>query len=217
MPKFEELTYYEILEVPINASTFEIRQAYKEALSIYGPDSTISYSFFVEEERKDILKRVEDAFATLMDEKNRTQYDQQLIAEKRIDPSQLKKGKQKKPTPIFAGKMDGQATVSKVIKEKIRGDDIKEISGEILAQEMISGNDLRRVRETVGIGISDIFEVTRITSSILEAIENDDIKALPSDVYLKNFLRAYAELFKLNAEKVIEGYLKNLEKIRAVP
>ena len=62
MRKFKELNYYEIFEIPINASTFEIRHAYKEALSIYGADSPISYSFFTEEESKEILDRVEEAF-----------------------------------------------------------------------------------------------------------------------------------------------------------
>ena len=52
MRKFEELNYYEIFEIPINASNFEIRQAYRNILSIYDDDSTISYAFFTEEEEK---------------------------------------------------------------------------------------------------------------------------------------------------------------------
>ena len=71
MRKFEELNHYELLEIPINASTFEIRQAYKETLSIYAADSTVSYSFFTEEERDDILGKIEEAFFTLIDEKRR--------------------------------------------------------------------------------------------------------------------------------------------------
>jgi len=45
MKRFEELNYYEILELPVNASDFEIRQAYKSALSIYEEDSLSSYTF----------------------------------------------------------------------------------------------------------------------------------------------------------------------------
>jgi flagellar biosynthesis protein FlhG len=214
MPKFEELTYYELLEIPINASTFEIRQAYKEALAIYGPESTVAYSFFVEEEREEILKKVEDAFATLMDEKNRSQYDKRLLAEKRIDPSDLKPKKGKRPTPIFAAKASGQANITKVIEDKIEEKDVKEMTDELLSRDMISGSDLKRVREAAGIRINDVFEVTRITVAILEAIENDDLETLPSDVYLKNFLRAYAKLFKMDGDKLIEGYLNNLGRIR---
>ena len=104
MSKFEELTYYELLEIPPNASTFEIRQAYKEALSIYGSDSPISYSFFIEEERERILESIENAFATLIDAQKREQYDKRLVAEKKIDPSRVEKGKQKNPPPFFQPK-----------------------------------------------------------------------------------------------------------------
>lgn len=215
MPKFEELTYYELLEIPINASAFEIRQAYKEALSIYGPESPISYSFFVEEERKQILNRIEDAFATLMDEDKRRAYDEQLVNEEKIDPAQLKQDKPKKPTPIFAAKSQDQTAITKIIKQKINTEQIQTLIDEILSAEMISGADLKRLRTAVGIKIRDVFEVTRITVPILEAIENEDTDTLPSGVYLKNFLRAYAELFKIDADKVTKGYLKHLDHMES--
>jgi DnaJ-class molecular chaperone len=44
MKSLEKLNYYEMLEVPVNASYFEIRQAYKEALSIYNEDSLVTYT-----------------------------------------------------------------------------------------------------------------------------------------------------------------------------
>ena len=44
MKKFQGLNYYEVLEVPPNASEFEIRQAYKDAIAIYDEDALASYS-----------------------------------------------------------------------------------------------------------------------------------------------------------------------------
>ena len=84
MPKFKDLNYYEVLETPINASTFEIRQAYKEALSIYGGDSSISYSFFTAEESKAILDKIEHAFSTLIDQDKRALYNKALVREKKL-------------------------------------------------------------------------------------------------------------------------------------
>ncbi len=46
MRRFEDLTYYEMFEVPVDASGLEIRQAYRHALSIYGDDSPIAHAFF---------------------------------------------------------------------------------------------------------------------------------------------------------------------------
>ncbi len=214
MRKFEELNHYQIFGIPINASAFEIRQAYKETLSIYGNDSPISYSFFTEEESKEILDRVEEAFSTLIDQEKRELYDKMLVHDKKIDPSDLTKKKQKVPTPLFSSKTPSGAAISKTIKKRIKDKDLKKTKEAILSKDMISGDDLKQLRQTVGIKIEDLFEVTRITVSILEAIENDNFGTLPSTVYLKNFLKAYAKLFEVDPKKIIDGYLKNLNHIK---
>ena len=72
MKRFEELNYYELLGIPNNASFSEIRQAYKEAFSIYNEDSLITYSFFTDEERDGILRKIEAAFLTLIEEKKKS-------------------------------------------------------------------------------------------------------------------------------------------------
>ena len=213
MRKFEELTHYEIFEIPVNASNFEIRQAYRDTLSIYSADSTISYSFFTEEEREDILRRVEEAFSTLINENSRKQYDKSLVDKKIIDSSFLEKRRRKAPTPLFSSRSSGGDAISKKIKSEIKKQNLKEIVDEILSEEIISGNDLKRLRIAVGVKIEDLFEVTRISVSTLKAMENDNIDALPSTVYLRNFLKAYAELFEVDPKRVIDGYLKNLHHI----
>ena len=214
MRKFEELNHYEIFEIPINASAFEIRQAYKEALSIYGDDSPIPYSFFTEDETKEILNRVEEAFSTLIDQEKRELYNKMLVREKKIDPSILTEKRKNVPTPLFSSKTPGGAAISKTIKKRIKDKDLKKTKEAILSKDMISGGDLKQLRQTFGVTIEDLFEVTRITVSILEAIENDNFGTLPSTVYLKNFLKAYAKLFEVDPKKIIDGYLKNLNRIK---
>lgn len=214
MRKFEELNHYEIFEISINASTFEIRQAYKETLSIYGSDSPISYSFFTEKESKEILDRVEEAFSTLIDQEKRALYNKMLVREKKIDPSSLTKKREKVPTPLFSSKTPGGAALSKTIMKRIKDKDLKKTKEAILSKDMISGDDLKQLRKTVGIKIEDLFEVTRITVSILEAIEHDNFGTLPSTFYLKNFLKAYAKLFEVDPKKIIDGYLKNLNHLK---
>ena len=78
MNKFEELNYYEILEMPVNASSFEIRRAYRNALEVYSDHSLLTYSLFSVEERVNILKKLEDAYHTLIDRTRRTAYDASL-------------------------------------------------------------------------------------------------------------------------------------------
>ena len=78
MRNFEALNFYEILEITMDASPFKIKRAYKTALGVYGRESLLTYSLFSEEERIDILRRIEDAYNTLIDRNKRTAYDASL-------------------------------------------------------------------------------------------------------------------------------------------
>ena len=216
MDRFESLNYYELLEIPVNASSFEIRQAYRNALSIYEEDSMISDSFFTDEERNAILRRIEGAFSTLIDKGQRAVYNREMVDAGAIDVSLLENGKSKSkgPIPLFSlKKTGGQETLSAKVKDRIQRKDFAEVTESILSKDLISGKDMKRLRKHVGIDIEEIFEVTRISLKVLTAMESDDVASLPQAFYLRNFLKAYAELFKLDSKKVIEGYLKNIARL----
>ena len=217
MERFENLNFYELLEIPANASPFEIRQAYRSALSIYEEDSMISDSFFTDKERNAILRRIEEAFSTLIDKSQRMVYNKELVDAGVIDASLPENGKPKSkgPIPLFSlKKTGGRESLSLKVKKRIGRKDFTEVSREILSKELISGKDLERLRKHVGIAVEEIFEVTRISLKILTAIESDDVKSLPQTFYLKNFLKAYAELFKLDSGKVVDGYLENIAYLK---
>lgn len=217
MDRFENLNYYELLEIPVNASSLEIRQAYRNALSIYEEDSMISDSFFTDEERNAILRRIEGAFATLIDKSQRAVYNREMVDAGAIDVSLLESGKPKPkgPIPLFSlKKTGGQKTLSAKVKDRIQKKDFTEVSDSLLSKDLISGKDLKRLRKHVGIVIEEIFEVTRISLKVLTAMESDDVASLPQAFYLRNFLKVYAELFKLDSKKVIEGYLKNIARLK---
>ncbi|MBW1768544.1 MAG: helix-turn-helix domain-containing protein, partial [Deltaproteobacteria bacterium] len=91
--------------------------------------------------------------------------------------------------------------------------DLKEISDEILSKESISGNDLKKVREAMGIELEEIFEITRINISILKSIEDNQFGRLPPIIYLKNFLKSYTEILQIDSKKIIDGYMKNIDLI----
>jgi len=217
MKRFEELNHYEILEIPADASPFEIREAYRDALSIYNEDSLVTYSLFTDEERGRILKKVEKAFGTLIDEKSRVDYDRNLVKSGEADTSILNKRSQRKPIPLFRTRnLIDKDTLLKKIRKRIEDKEVKEISNQILSKEVISGNDLKKLRESIGIELEEIFEVARIGVSVLKSIEENQTEGLPSSVYLKNFLKVYAELLQVDSKKVVDGYLKNIQSFEAV-
>ncbi|HIJ55931.1 MAG TPA: DnaJ domain-containing protein [Deltaproteobacteria bacterium] len=213
MKKFESQTYYEILDIPVQATPFEIRQAYKSALAIYNEDSLATYSFFSELERQEVLKRIEEAFLILTDQDKRADYDRQLIHDGKIAAAAVEKKEKKKAVPLFQTKnVVEKNALFKRIQDRIRETDVKGIAEGMLSKDLISGSDLRNLRESVGIGIEEIYEVTRITASTLKAIEQDEYDKLPTAIYLKNFLKSYAEILQVDSEKIIAGYMKNLSQ-----
>ena len=78
MRNFEELNFYEILEISVDASPFKIKRAYESALEVYSKESLLTYTLFSEEERVDIIRRIEDAYNTLSDKTKRAAYDASL-------------------------------------------------------------------------------------------------------------------------------------------
>jgi len=210
MQNFEKLNYYEMLRVPANASLFELKQAYADSLAIYGHDSLATYSLFSEEERRRILKTLETAFRTLTDAARRTAYDQSLVQAGALDPSTLAANQPKKPVPLFDPPgTTGKAHLKRKISKKLSDASINQLSRDIAAADAISGRDLKKLREKIGVSLEEIYEATRISISTIKAIEDNDFENLPSALYLKNFLRAYASLVKLEPQMVIDGYLKH--------
>jgi DnaJ-class molecular chaperone len=210
MKDIKELNYYEMLKVPADASLLEIRRAYNDSLSLYGNDSLATYSLFTENARKDILKTLETAFRTLTDPSKRTAYNQVLIDKGALDPASLTRGKPKKPVPLFESTgITNKANLKRKISIKIDGTSISQLARDIAAAEEISGRDLKKLREKIGVSLEEIYDATRISISTIKAIETNDFKNLPSAIYLKNFLRAYASLVNLDPQMVIKGYLKH--------
>lgn len=78
MKRFEEQNYYEMLEIAFDASSNEIDRAYKNAVAIYSEDSLLTYSLFTSDEREAILKKLEEAYNTLIDDTRRRYYDKRL-------------------------------------------------------------------------------------------------------------------------------------------
>ena len=83
MKNFEELNFYEILEISMDASPFKINRAYKNALEVYGKESLLTYALFSDEERVDIIRRIDDAYNTLSNKTKRAAYDASLGIEHR--------------------------------------------------------------------------------------------------------------------------------------
>ncbi len=68
------------------------------------------------------------------------------------------------------------------------------------------GETLRQARLDKGVSLSDAAHDTRIRRSYLEALESEDLSALPPPVYTRGFVRTYAEYLGLNAQAMVDLY-----------
>jgi DnaJ-class molecular chaperone len=209
--KFKDLNYYELLRISYGASSFEIRQAYKQVLDIYEENSLATYSLFTEDERKLILSNIENAFLTLMDDEKRKAYDNNLVSRGEAPDKILTDRQKKKAIPIFPTSKartnnNSLARIKKKIQEKEAGD----LVTTMLQGEQISGKDLKNLRESLGIELEEIFQVTKISPTALAAIESDDVGNLPPKIYLISFLKSYAEALQVDPKQVVDGYIRNI-------
>ena len=199
------------MEIPVHASSFEIREAYREALSRYSEDSLSTYAFFDDEERKRVLEKIEEAYATLLDEKRRAEYERRLVRQGRIDSSLLKEKEPKKPIPMFqVGQSKSREAFVNRIRQKVSAGSHDEGRKTILDKEQLTGEDLKHFREAIGLSLEEVFELTRINVSILKAIEGDLYEALPATIYLKSFIKSYAQVLALDPESALQAYLKGI-------
>jgi DnaJ-class molecular chaperone len=210
MKNLDGLTYYEILKIPANSSSFEIKRAYKDVLSMYNEDSLVTYSLFSNEERDKILKTIKKAFLTLIDENKRTEYDSILFDSGQIKVPITSIENQEKPPRGHAYNMTNNDDSAERVKKKLRKKELETLCNEIFSNDLISGDDLKKMRKAAGIELSEINAVTKVSVSVLKSMEENRIESLPPGLYLKNFLRLYAEILQIDPQKVIDGYLKHI-------
>jgi curved DNA-binding protein CbpA len=216
MNTFDGQHHYEILKIPFNAATAEIERAYREALEIYEENSLITYSLFTDHQRSDLLQAIDEAYHTLMDAQRRAAYNQFLIDSGTAEASAFETGATPGPeaeltpaaTPAPPPPVPKHRDLRTWVQKRSQEPPIKALVEEISTKELISGDELKNLRLALEIQLEEIFDLTRISTSVLTAIEENRNESLPADVFLKGFLKSYAQILQLDPQRIVSGYLK---------
>ena len=193
MKGIKDQTYYEILEVSLTATAKEIQRAYEHAKETFHADSLAVYSLFSEEEVKEIQEAIEEAYRVLMDEALRRSYDQshfQMV------------GGQPPEKPYEAQGVSREKKTSLSFTGLSFNDE----------EGLYRGKTLKQVRERMGVELQTVSKETKINIKILEWIEEETFEKLPALVYLKGFLKSYAQSLGLDPQKVTEEYIRFVEE-----
>ncbi|HSY21624.1 MAG TPA: helix-turn-helix domain-containing protein [Polyangiaceae bacterium] len=68
------------------------------------------------------------------------------------------------------------------------------------------GSHLRHSRERRGMSVPELARITRIPLASLEAIEADRFDELPGEVFVRGFLRAYAQAVRVLPAEILARY-----------
>ena len=69
------------------------------------------------------------------------------------------------------------------------------------------GKILRTAREARGYSISQLAELTHITSSAIEDLENENFSRFPAPIYGRGFVKLYCEAVGLEAKPLVDEFM----------
>jgi len=75
-------------------------------------------------------------------------------------------------------------------------------------QSLTLGEKMKRARNEKRITLSEISKNTKIQMEYLESLESGDYKTLPADVYVRGFIKSFAEYVGINDEYLIKSFNK---------
>ncbi len=82
---------------------------------------------------------------------------------------------------------------------------------EIIARDI--GGRLRRARQQRGLSLQDAAGRTKLSVSVLQAIERNDFESLPGGIYRKGYLRSLAREVGLDPQEIAAEYDKDFEPV----
>lgn len=225
----DKKNYYEVLEIATNASPQEIEGAYIRARNAYSGDSVALYSLMTKDECDAVLGQIEEAYSVIGFPEKRREYDrlrgfnQSGFAQNYSSPTPSgnsatfeSRANDKIQYEDFGSNLI-EAKVSKITAQKKFGLDYTEdteFDKTIADATDFNGALLKKIREYKNVTIERMAEMTRISKTHINAIENEDLAKLPADVYVRGYVYQYAKVLKLNPDTVAASYLINFKKLK---
>ncbi len=202
MTSHSRYSYYEILELDSTAAHSEITMAFDRAKATYSGDNPAIYTVFSEEEARELLKLIEEAYSVLGNKTLRALYDQKLFGSNAsLDDLSYE-------SLLAASRLQsldnhvGNATIPLQNQEKVL-DLIK-------ATKEWSGAKLKEMRELKGLTLDRLHQITKINPYYIHAIEEMNTQNLPAKVFIRGYVLQISKTLGLEGGSVANSYLSLL-------
>lgn len=194
MKRFEDLSPWEILGLEPGSSALEVRHAYEKLYASLAPGSLALYSLAEQDDQRALQQQIRVAYLTLMHELTGMEYP--LMPDPPHQPGEVAA---EPPAEEVPGAPEGGPPPD-----------------EPPAQPQIefTGEQLRKVREGLGLTLAAIAQRTRIRQRQLESIEAEEFGKLPERVFVRGFVMSYARELRLDPKLVWASYGKRWDAAR---
>ncbi len=189
--KWDLNTYCEILGVSENSPQHEIHAAYLSAKQLYSKKNLKSN--FTNEEAETLEQLVEEAFAILGNHSLRAFYQ-------RKNKNQLVDKKTPKSTVTLTQPEPQQKAISDY---EVNPD----FEYKINKLQSYDGSNLQKIRQYKNISLHQLSTATKIKSTYIKAIEDNNFNSLPAPVYTRGFIIQIAKVLGLKHEEVASSYM----------
>ncbi len=225
----EKKNYYDVLEIEPFSTPAQIEQAYIRARNAYSGDSVALYSLMTKDECDSILGLIEEAYSVIGFPEKRREYDRLRGFNQSGISNPTNTQTIHTVHPIDSRPKDSvqyedfgsnliEAKVSKISAQKKFGLEFSEnteLEARIRDCTEWTGTLLKEVRDYKQVTIERMAEMTRISKTHLIALENEDLKKLPVDVYVRGYVYQYAKVLKLNPEAVAASFILYFKKLKS--
>lgn len=86
-----------------------------------------------------------------------------------------------------------------------------------MSESRTIGTTLKRAREQKRMSVAEVSRVTRIPVATLDAIEGDRFDDLPGEVFVRGFLKSYAQAVSVAPSEVLARYTSSRSVAIATP
>ncbi len=223
--------YYDILEIPTNATQHEITVAYENAKKTFSSTNNI----FNEEEVKTLQSMLEEAYSVLSNNNYRSLYEKRLTVKSTVENDLklevLKKDSEKIVTENKIKDLLQEVDQSQSIKtlSEIKSEEklslkshpalpkitkapefelIPEMEEKIMNCDNWTGEFLKEVRIYKKISFELMQEMTKIIPWYISSVEKMEPHNLPAKVYVRGYVVQIAKALGLNEKSVADSYMK---------
>lgn len=200
-----KFNFYEVLELNTNSAQHEITTAYERAKSTYSGENPAIYTIFSENEARELLSLIEEAYSILGNKTLRNIYDQRLLGNNKSTPDDL----------TYESILSASRLIfnePKAENKKVSFTKNETLEKEIAEQLNWDGAFLKKVREYKNYTVERLSEIIKVNPFYIKAIEVEDPQNLPAPVFVRGYVVQMAKELGLDSKLVADSYMKHFNK-----